>query len=86
MPTIAAGPVGLREALRCSPPAGVQQRAQASAILVLGEVQLVVDVERLDAGHQPMVGIRDPDPVRLDRGVGHELAAQRVGPHREAPR
>ena len=70
------GPVALGEPAGFASPPGEQQRLEATAVGVLHEVQLVVGGERIDAGHQPMVGGGHLDLVGGHGRVGDELAAE----------
>ena len=61
------------EAAGVTLPLGVQQGLERVEVGVFAEVQLVVGLERFDAGDEPVVVVRPLDEIRHDRRVGDEL-------------
>ena len=76
----AVGPVGLDEARRVALPVVCSSGRSAARSVVLAEVQLVVGLERLDAGDQPVIGLGDLDQVRLDRADGRRTGCRACRP------
>ena len=78
---VVVGPLGLVEPGALAREPCVEQYLQRP--VQLGAVQLVVDLEGLDAGDQRMVRLGDLDAVRAYRWMGDELAAEYLRHDRE---